>query len=395
MSKKLAVIGASCFQEPLIRKAQELGFETHVFAWKADDVGERIADCFYPISITEKEEILKKCKEIGIDGICSIGSDLAMLTVNYIAMQLGLPGNTIAATEKSTNKHLMRLAFEANGDPSPRSVEMDDGTDLSAKELQFPLVVKPTDRSGSRGIFLVRNEAELEYALQKAKEQSFEKKALVEEYVEGKEYSVEYISFQGKHCFLALTEKFTSGAPHYIETAHLEPAAVQEETLSAIKRIVEHALDTLELRNGASHSEVMVHGDSIRIIEIGGRMGGDYIGSFLVPQTTGYDYVRAVIDTAVGLEPEHPKTATREAAETEQKQRPARKAAAVRFIFSEDDVRVLERLREEHPEYLIDSCVELSQNIITDSSNRQGWFLFAAEDRDSLLTYLPKPVDAT
>ena len=103
--KKLAIIGASYLQNPLIVKAKEMGLETHVFAWKSGDIGEKTADYFYPISIVEKKKILDKCLEIGIDGICSIASDLASITVNYVAMEMGLVGNSLVCTEKSTNKH--------------------------------------------------------------------------------------------------------------------------------------------------------------------------------------------------------------------------------------------------------------------------------------------------
>ena len=88
--KKIAIIGASYLQNPLILKAKELGFETHVFAWQCGDVGERTADYFYPISIVEKDLILAKCKEIGVDGVCSIGSDLANIVVSYVASSMGL-----------------------------------------------------------------------------------------------------------------------------------------------------------------------------------------------------------------------------------------------------------------------------------------------------------------
>ena len=106
--KKLAIIGASYLQEPLIEKAKSRGIETHVFAWKVGDIGERTADFFYPISIVEKEQILKKCQEIGIDGICSIASDLAAIAVNYVAEKMGLTGNSMKCVEVSTNKHSMR-----------------------------------------------------------------------------------------------------------------------------------------------------------------------------------------------------------------------------------------------------------------------------------------------
>ena len=88
--QKLAIIGASYLQLPLIQSAKRRGIETHVFAWQSGDVGEKEADFFYPISTVEKEQILDECRRIGIDGICSIASDLAMITVNYVAEQMGL-----------------------------------------------------------------------------------------------------------------------------------------------------------------------------------------------------------------------------------------------------------------------------------------------------------------
>ena len=119
----------------------------------ANDVGEIEADVFHPISIVEKEEILKVCRQLKICGICSIASDLAIITVNYIADKMGLVGNSMISTMKSTNKYLMRIAFEENGDPSPKSILVNKIVDLSRLELEYPIIVKPTDRSGSRGIY--------------------------------------------------------------------------------------------------------------------------------------------------------------------------------------------------------------------------------------------------
>lgn len=378
MGSHLAIIGASYLQLPLIEKAKEMGYTTHVFAWAANDVGEKAADYFYPISIVEKEEILTKCREIGICGICSIASDLAMVTVSYVAEALGLPGNTVQATAKSTNKHLMRLAFEANGDPSPASILVDETTNLSRLRLSYPVIVKPTDRSGSRGIFQLSDSSGLSEAVRSAMEQGFEKKALIEEYAQGQEYSVEYISYQGKHHFLAMTKKFTTGAPHFIETGHLEPAPVDEKTLERVKAIVTHALDSLELTNGASHSELKIAEDgTIRIIEIGGRMGGDCIGSDLVRLSTGVDFVRAVIDVALGIRP------------VIEKQTGG--AAAVRFIFSQKDVEVLNILKKTHPQWLVEEKIhDITSAKVTDSSARFGYFILKAPSAEELMPYLPE-----
>ncbi len=375
--RKLAVIGASYLQEPLIRKAQSMGLETHVFAWAANDVGERCADHFYPISIVEKDEILEKCAQLGIDGICSIASDLAMTTVNHVASRLGLTGNSPEATAVSTNKRLMRQAFRAHGVPSPLSLPVDAQTELSGLPIGFPAVVKPTDRSGSRGVSVVRSREELEAAVGLALEQSFEKKALVEEFVSGKEYSVECLSWRGEHQLLALTEKFTTGAPHFIETGHLQPADPRPASWDKLQSVVFQALDSLGLKYGASHTEVRIDGEgNIRLIEVGGRMGGDLIGSDLVELSTGVDFVRAVIEVALGRAP----TVTR---------KPPR-AAAVRFFLSPDDQAALERLRRQNPAYLVRADVRPIRAEVHDSSERFGYFLMTAASREALLPYLPE-----
>ena len=259
--KKLAIIGASYLQEPLIEKAKSMGIETHVFAWAAGDVGEKSADYFYPISIVEKDEILKKCREIGIDGICTIASDLAVITVNYVANNMGLIANSMACTEKSTNKHLMREAFEKNGDPSPKSILVSTIDDLKEIELNYPIIVKPIDRSGSRGITKLHDVKGLAEAIDEAKAQGFEKEALVEEFATGQEYSIECVSWKGDHHFLAMTHKFTTGAPHFIETGHMEPAPISQEQLKQVKKVVFHALDSLEITYGASHTELKIAKD--------------------------------------------------------------------------------------------------------------------------------------
>lgn len=365
MEKNLAIVGASYLQLPLIEKAKEMGFITHVFAWAANDVGEKAADFFYPISIIEKDEILEKCKEIGVCGICSIASDLAALTVNYVANGLGLPGNSMDCAMVSTNKHLMRNRFEICGDPSPKSYLVDENTDIEKLKLDYPVIVKPTDRSGSRGIFKLENSNGLRKAISDSISDSFEKKALVEEYVKGQEYSVEYITYQGMHNFLALTHKYTTGAPHFIETAHLEPAPVTQETLSKIKVVVEHALNSLGIENSASHTELKIdETGSIKIIEIGGRMGGDCIGSDLVYYSTGVDFVKAVIQVACGEKPDLT---------------PQIVPFAVKsvFIFSKEDYAQYLDLKQNNPKKIVRE-VYIRKELLdkaTNSSDRAGCYI--------------------
>ena len=364
--KALAVIGASYLQLPLIEKAKSMGYTTHVFAWAAQDVGEAAADFFYPISITKVDEITEKCREIGICGICSIATDLGNYTVNYVADKLGLPGNSMECTLKSTNKHLMRKAFEEGGDPSPRSILADEDMDVNSVSLSYPVIVKPTDRSGSRGIYKIDCPEDLDKAIKKAREESFEKKVLVEEFAEGQEYSVEGISYNGQHHILAMTLKYTTGAPHFIETGHLEPAPVDEETYKRVVTTVTHALDSLGIRNSASHTEVKIDKQGrIRIIEIGSRMGGDCIGSDLVYLSTGIDYLQAVIQVACGEEPDLSSNGDK-------------CSVKVQFILTDEDYKEFCRIKDQEPERLIRIADDKHMDYIwktKDSSNRAGCYI--------------------
>ncbi len=363
VKEKLVIIGANEFQNPLILRAKEKGMETHVFAWEEGAVGKENADYFYPISIVERDLILEKCRQIQPAGIVSIGSDLAMLTVNYIAQEMGLTSNTMACTEISTNKYRMRQAFEKNGDPSPKYLLSDEIEKFDT--LQYPIIVKPTDRSGSRGIMKLESPEGLQEAIGQACACSFDGKAIVEEFIEGKEYSVEFISWQGEHTFLALTEKFTTGAPHFIETGHIEPAPVTEEIRQRIEAVVRHALTSLQIRYGASHAEVMVQKDgTVKIVEIGGRMGGDCIGSHLVKLSTGYDFVDMVIETACGRKPKLERVCT---------PRPV----SVHFLFGPKDLEQLRKLQRKQPErvYCVSVQEEFDGHVVTDSSTRYGYYI--------------------
>lgn len=303
MMKRLAIIGASYLQLPLIKRAKDMGFETHVFSWEEGAVGKDYSDHFYPISITEKLLIYKKCKAIKPDGIATIASDLAVRTVNYVAEKLGLVGNSAFSSDVMTNKYLMREQLFRKKLPCPQFLLVKDSLNLESKisSFKYPLIVKPTDRSGSRGITKIDSLGDLKHSVDRAIEYSLSNSAIIEEFVTGTEISVETISFKGKHYHLAITDKVTTGAPYFVELEHHQPSIFVQSCENQIKQVVEQSLDALEFTNGASHCELLVSsGNEITIVEIGGRMGGDFIGSDLVMLSTGYDFVKGVIEVALG-----------------------------------------------------------------------------------------------
>jgi phosphoribosylglycinamide synthetase, ATP-grasp (A) domain len=366
---KIAIIGANEFQNKLIVKAKEMGIETHVFAWEEGAVGKENSDFFYPISIIEKEKILEICKKIKIDGICSIASDLAMHTVNFVANELNLKGNSLECTELTTNKYKMRERLNKFNLPCPKYILINDIEKVNLDDLSFPLIVKPTDRSGSRGIYKVNNKSELEPAIKLALEESFSKEILIEEYILGDEYSIESISEKGIHKVLQITKKYTTGAPNFIERGHIEPIEIDDELYKKIEQIILKSLDVLEVSNGASHSEIKILGDDIKIVEIGARMGGDFIGSNLVKISTGIDYLELVINIALN----------KENVLTNVDKKNTNKIAVVKFIFNENDKNIISKVNNKN---IIELYIKEEFEKVKDSSTRNGYCLMQFENTE-------------
>lgn len=305
--KKIAIIGASYLQEPLVLKARELGLYTICFAWREGATCAELCDKFYPISIVDMEQILEVCKEEQIDGICTIASDLAAPTVAYVANKMNLIGNEFEAAVRANNKYQMRNAFVEADVLCPKYI-MVTRSSLDSVQVEeelhsfrYPVIVKPSDRSGSLGVTKISSPIDLRNAIELAIDKSFAHEAMVEEFIEGREISVEFISYNGKHYPLQITDKITTEAPHFVELEHHQPSTLTSDQYQDIYNITQKALDALGLEYGASHSEYKItsSGD-VYIMELGGRMGGDFIGSDLVELSTGYDFVLGVIDVALG-----------------------------------------------------------------------------------------------
>ena len=289
-------------QQPVVERAKEMGLRTICFAWPEGAVCKDICDVFYPISITEKDEILRICREEHIDGVCTIASDVAAPTVAYIAEQMGLAGNSYESALRAHDKHLMREVFRDAQIPSPGFVCISKPVrGLEVRGLELPLIVKPSDRSGSLGVQKIERWEDLEPAVKEAQRVSLAGEALIEEFIEGREISVEMISCEGVHYALQITDKTTTEAPHFVELAHHQPSSLPAEMQEKIFGITRRALDALGITSGASHSEYKITKEGrIVVMEIGGRMGGDFIGSDLVRLSTGYDFLEGVIRVALG-----------------------------------------------------------------------------------------------
>ena len=297
--KKIAILGASKPHLPLYLKAKEMGLQTHCIAWAEGAYCRDFADRFHDISITDKETIAKLIIEEGIDGVVSNALEPAVPTMAYLHEVCGLNGISSDTAARCTDKKLMRQCIrDSKACPQPHFSLLAD-TDLS--KLNFPVIIKPTDSSCSNGVTKVVVKEDLDNAIMRASAASRNGEILIEECIEGEEVSVESISFMGKHYVLAVTDKETTGAPYFVETAHHQPSAKPGHIINMLKEYVIKVHDALGIDNGASHAEFKITADGkIYLIEIGARGGGDFISYELVRLSTGYDYVKGMIEVALG-----------------------------------------------------------------------------------------------
>lgn len=304
--KTIAVIGANKPLEPFYQQIHGK-YRIIGIAWEEGSICKKYCDVFYPISFTEKERVLEVCKKEKIDGITSFSLESALPTVIYVAQNMNLVSNSFECQKLTETKYSQRNCFRENGIPTPNFYLIKEKEELNNIEISFPVIIKPIDNGGSRGINYANSLKELECLYDDSIQYSKSGQVIVEEYIDGREFSVEYISYQGIHYNVQITDKVTSGKPHFVELEHHQPADISLYDAQRIKCMVEKALTALKIENSASHTEIKLNTKGeLFIIEVGARMGGDMITSDLVRLSTGYDFTRGVVELAFGnFQPPH------------------------------------------------------------------------------------------
>ena len=304
--KKILIIGASSLQLPGILKAKEMGFETAVVDFNPKAIGIKHADKYYNVSTIDKEGVYKAAKDFGADGIVTLATDMPMRSLAYACEKLDLVGINYDTAVKSTDKGEMIKAFEKHDVAHPWYYILKQGEKIDSiiDEIKYPLIVKPTDNSGSRGVVLVHNKEELDEAISYSIKESREGNIILEEYMWGPEVSVEVITLEGEPNVLQITDKLTTGEPHFVEMGHSQPSRLSRKVQEEIRNLAVKACKAVGLVNGPAHAEIIITEEGPKMVEIGVRMGGDNITTHLVPLSTGIDMTKAMIQIACGEKPD-------------------------------------------------------------------------------------------
>ena len=304
--KKLLIIGASILQLPAIKLAKKLGYYVGVVDYDPHAIGIPYADEYFNVSTIDTEGVTETAVAFQPDGIMTLATDMPMRSIAKACEALGLPGISFDTAVKSTDKGEMIKAFAAAGVEHPWYYILSSPEELNEVlgKISFPCVSKPTDNSGSRGVMLIHNENELRDAIRYSSESGRSGSVIVEEYLQGPEVSVEIITLNGEPHVLNVTDKLTTGAPHFVEMGHSQPSALDEDALVEIRDLASRAVKAVGIENGPAHVEIILTKNGPRMVELGARMGGDCITTHLVPLSTGIDMIEATIRIACGETPD-------------------------------------------------------------------------------------------
>ena len=304
--KKILVIGASILQLPAILKAKEMGYCTAVADYNPNAVGVPYADEYYNVSTIDEEGVTKLALKIRPSGIVTIATDMPMRSIAKACSACALPSISYDTAIRSTDKGEMIRAFEAHGVEHPWYHVVcyaDELVDV-LPTLTYPCVMKPTDNAGSRGVVLCRSVEDVVREYSYSRRESRGGRVIIEEYLRGTEFSVEVMVVGGEPHILQITDKMTTGAPHFVEMGHTQPTSCPVDAEDAIRDLACRAVRAVGINMGPAHVEMILTENGPKMVELGARMGGDCITTHLVPLSTGIDMIRAMIASACGKDPD-------------------------------------------------------------------------------------------
>ena len=373
--KSVLIFGVGPLQESIITRAKKMGLYT---VGIDPCEGATCRDCVDAFEVVPGQDYEGHCAVIekyGINAIVTAATDKPLVMMARMAEKYGFPFYSVETAQWSTDKFQMKERLELGGVPHAQGRLISKAEE--AEDLVFPVIVKPRDNSGSRGVKLCRNKEELKSSIDEALENSKLDTILVEEFLEGPEFSIESLHHDGKSEVIQFTEKKTTEFPYNVELGHVQPANISDESKQQIREIISKIGETLRFDNCPSHTELKINERGIYVIETSPRLGGDYITSTLTPLSTGVNLEDELLKMSLGITINpNPKDL---------------QYAGVRFFSFKEGSVIKHTPKEELVKgwpHVVDFSFMLNEgdkvNLITSSLNRYGQLILQAGTRDAI-----------
>lgn len=304
--KKVLMLGGSTVQVAAIRKAKEMGLYVIVCDYLPDNPGQYVADEYYPTSTTDQNAVLELARKVRPDGVICYATDAAAPTAAYVCEKLGLPTNPYESVKILSNKDLYRTYLREHGFCTPQSGCYTNSEELyqDVDRYAFPIMVKPVDSSGSKGVNKVFHKDKLQDAFQDALKYTRCGRIIVEEFVEKKGYQIsgDGFSVDGKLVFRCFGNEFygSNGIKEYVPLGECWPSVLSVGLQEKVHNEIQRLITMLGMRTCAYNIEAILdQNDNVYIMELGARSGGSLIPQ-ITQKATGVDLVEYVIKAALG-----------------------------------------------------------------------------------------------
>lgn len=304
-NKPVAVIlGGTNPHIALIENLKKRGYYTVLVDYFENPPAKNYADEHIMESTLDKEKVLEIARDQKAALVISACLDQANVTACFVAEKLGLPAPYSYETAiLVSNKVLMKEIMIENDIPTAKHINVDQASEVNDIVMNYPVVVKPADSNGSKGVRRADNEAELREYLQIALSFSRVKKAVIEEYLEGYEVSVDCF-VQDKHVHVIMMRKKFTGADDGNSVIHctgsLAPASIDKKTAASIQEIAVKIVNAFNLDNTSLLIQVIIGDDKVNVLEFAPRVGGG-LSYRTVKLVTGFDILDATIDSYLGV----------------------------------------------------------------------------------------------
>lgn len=281
MTKKLLFLGGSYFQLPAIIRAKELGYYVITADYLPSNPGHKFSDEYHNVSTTNPEKILELAKKLNVDGVIAYASDPAAITAAYVSDQLDLPGSPIESIQILGKKQLWNQFLKENDFYVPGFTSGSSPEDLDISGLNFPLVVKPVDSSGSKGVSKIEHPAQLPAAFEYARSFSIGKKVIVEEFIEMNGYLIGGDGFFGTNRleFVCYGDVYANTELNpLVPSGFSIPTRLDESVCKKIDKEINRLFNLLKVKNLSFNLEVMIDKQNkIYLKEMGPRNGGYFV----------------------------------------------------------------------------------------------------------------------
>ncbi len=389
--KTLWIVSGGTEAVPGIIRAKELGCHVVVSDGDPKAPGAALADDFILASTYDEEKTLKAARQYNhsvrrLDGVMCVAADVP-LTVAIIAHELGLPGISVETARLAADKLAMKERFADRGVPSPWFRQINSTSEIKEllKHRGFPLVLKPVDSRGARGVLQLTKATDLDWAFHHAKRNSPTGRVMAEEFLAGPQISTESLLINGKGFTPGFADRnyelLKTTAPYFIENGGQQPSILSPAEQQAIKKCAEQAGLALGVRNGIVKGDMVMTPSGPKVIEIATRLSGGWFSTDQVPLATGVDLLGAAIKLALG-EDVTPDEVTPK----------YQKGVAIRYFFPKPGrVTAIRHTKEAEQNVWVDRLHFFLQpgdivEHVTNHTQRAGFVITHGRDRDEAVS---------